>query len=322
MKKLISFLMLIVLGLSILSGCASLGNVKADIKSDPTIKKISVVATIFPQYDFVHQITGDNVDLTMLLSPGAESHSYEPTPQDIMKVQNCDVFIYVGGDSDAWVDKLLSSVDRSKMKILRLVDCVDTVDEETVAGMEADKDESESGEPEQDEHVWTSPKNAVKIVNKISEVISEADAANKVQYQLNTVSYVKKLNALDKEFQNVAANAARKTIVVGDRFPFRYFVDDYGLAYYAAFHGCADEAEASASTIAFLIGKVKTEHIPVVFHIELSNEKMADTICEATGAKKLLLHACHNISKKDFDDGETYLSLMEQNVQNLKEALQ
>jgi zinc transport system substrate-binding protein len=257
----------------------------------------------------------------MLLPPGAESHSFEPTPQDIIRVQNCDVFVYVGGESDAWVERILESMDTGRIKIITLMDCVEVVEELVVEGMEEEEEEEEEGGPEYDEHVWTSPKNAKLIVQKIAEALEQKDPPNAAVYEKNTSAYLAKLTELDNSFQNMISGAKRKTMVFGDRFPFRYFADAYGLSYFAAFPGCSTETECSAATIVFLVDKVKAEKIPVVFHIELSNEKIADTICEETGAKKLLLHAVHNISKRDFDRGENYYDLMTRNVQNLREAL-
>ncbi|MDR1136773.1 MAG: metal ABC transporter substrate-binding protein [Synergistaceae bacterium] len=284
-------------------------------------KKPSVVTTIFPQYDFARAIAGDKAELTMLLRPGTESHSYDPTPQDILKIQNCDVFIYGGGESDEWVDGVLESMDTSKMRIISLMDCVDTVEEEIVEGMQEEEEEEHEHEEEYDEHVWTSPANAKKIARKISDTLIEVDPANAGSYENNAEAYLEHLDRLDAAFRNVLKDSARKTLIFGDRFPFRYFADAYGLKYFAAFPGCSTETEASAATIAFLIDKVKAEQIPVVFHIELSNEKIADTICEATGAKKLLLHASHNITRDDFQNGLTYLDIMTANVEALKEAL-
>jgi zinc transport system substrate-binding protein len=283
--------------------------------------KINVVTTIFPPYDFVREIARDKVNLTMLLQPGAESHSFEPSPQDILRVQNCDVFIYVGGESDAWVDGILESMDTSRMEIVTFMDCVDVVEELVVEGMQEEEEEEEAEGPEYDEHVWTSPRNAKLIVRKIADVLKERDAPNAAAYEQNTAAYLAKLTDLDGAFQKMISGAKRKTLLFGDRFPFRYFADAYGLDYFAAFPGCSTETECSAATIAFLVNKIRAEKIPVVFHIELSNEKIADTICEETGAKKLLLHAVHNISKRDFDQGANYYDLMSRNVQNLKEAL-
>ncbi|MGN0313430.1 MAG: metal ABC transporter substrate-binding protein [Fusicatenibacter sp.] len=308
------------------------------VPSESSGQKITAVATIFPQYDFLRQIGGEYLDLHMLLSPGAESHSFEPTPGDMITVSECDLFVYIGGDSDAWVDTILDSIDSSSMEIVTLMDCVDTVAEETVEGMEShghshdhedserdeahDTDEHEAGhEVEQDEHVWTSPANAIRIVQKLCDALCRIDPDHAEEYQRNTDDYIAQLEILDDEFQNVIDHAARRTIICGDRFPFRYLADAYGLDYYAAFPGCSSESEASARTISFLIDKIEEEQIPVVFHTELSNEKMTDCICEATGAKKLLLHSCHNLSKDDFENGATYLGLMKQNVTALKEAL-
>ncbi|GHU71575.1 high-affinity zinc uptake system binding-protein ZnuA [Clostridia bacterium] len=287
-------------------------------------KKLNVIATIFAPFDFARAVAGDNADVSMLLQPGAESHSYEPTPRDIIKIQNCDVFIYVGGESDKWVSDILSSMDTSHMRIVTLMDCVEAVEEEIVEGMqEEDEDEveTEEHEPEYDEHVWTSPRNAKLIVQKISDALSEADPTNAEAYESNTTAYLAELDELDAEFIDVVGTARRKTIVFGDRFPFRYFADAYDLTYFAAFPGCATETEASAATVKFLIDKINAEGIPTIFHIELSNEKMPDAIAEATGAKVALLHACHNISKSDFEAGVTYLDLMRANAEALREAL-
>jgi zinc transport system substrate-binding protein len=283
--------------------------------------KPTVVTTIFPPYDFVREIAGSQVNLTMLLPPGAESHSFEPTPQDIIRIQNSDMFIYVGGESDAWVDRILSSMDTTKMKIVSLMDCVEVVEEILVEGMQEEEEEGEEGEIEYDEHVWTSPRNAKLIVQKISEALCEVDPVNASAYRANTADYLKELDALDLAFRNVVDNSKRKTFVFGDRFSFRYFADAYGLGYFAAFPGCSTETECSAATLAFLINKVKNENIPVVFHIELSNEKIADTVCEATGAQKRLFHAAHNVTRREFEGGATYLDIMKGNTETLKEAL-
>jgi zinc transport system substrate-binding protein len=289
--------------------------------------KINVVASIFAPYDFARQVGGDKINLKMLLPPASESHSYEPMPQDIISIQNSDVFIYVGGESDAWVDRILSSMDISNKKIIKLMDCVSIVEEVIVEGMQDDEEhdhEEEAAheeEAEYDEHVWTSPYNAELIVRKFADGFGEEDPDNAAAYQANADAYITKLTELDAAFKDVVAKGKRKTIVFGDRFPFRYFCDRYGLEYYAAFPGCSTETEPSAATVAFLIDKIKAERIPVVFHIELSNKRMCQTLSEATGAEILLLHACHNVSKSDFEGGATYLSLMTENVAALQEAL-
>jgi len=282
--------------------------------------RLNVTATNFPPFDFVRVIAENKVNINLLLPPGAESHSFEPSPKDIITVQNSGIFIYTGGESDVWVDRILETLDTSNMIIIKMMDTVDAVEEEIVEGMQ-EEDEEEGEETAYDEHVWTSPQNAILILKAINKALCEADPVNADFYRKNTVDYIEKLVQLDADFKGVVAGAKRKTIVFADRFPFRYFADAYGLTYFAAFPGCSTETEPSAATVAFLIDKVKAEKIPVVFHIELSNERMADTICGETGAKKLLFHACHNISKKDFDSGLGYLDLMRVNVENLKEAL-
>lgn len=323
MKKDILNLICGCLLLAVLSGC---GQDKSTTSNGVVEQKdgISVVSTIFAPYDFIREITGDNAEITMLLPPGSESHSFEPTPQDIIKIQNSDVFIYVGGESDEWVGEVLESMDTSKMKIVTLMDCVEVVEEEVVEGMEEEHEDEEEGDHEEvelDEHVWTSPKNAKRIVQKIADTLCQVDEANAKSYKEKTTGYLAKLDQLDEEFQGVVASADHKTLIFGDRFPFRYLADAYDLSYFAAFPGCSTETEASAATVAFLIDKVKAENIPAVFYVELSNAKMANTISEATGAKVLLLHACHNITKAEFESGVSYIDLMKQNVENLKEAL-
>ncbi len=311
MKKLTAVLTLFFLVVTILTACSV-----DSTNEDPD--KINIISTIFPSYDFAKQIAGENANVTMLLKPGMESHDYDPTPQDIIKIQNCDLFIYVGGESDEWVSDILASDEQKPKKVIALMDCVDKVEEETVEGMEED---DEGDEIEYDEHVWTSPKNAVTITKKISDTLQEIDSENAKEYEKNTVSYCAKLSSLDSKFQKIVDKAKRKTLIFGDRFPFRYFADEYELNYYAAFPGCSSETEPSASTVSFLIDKVKKENIPVVFYIEFSNEKIADTICEDTAARKLLFHSCHNITQEEFDNGISYVELMNQNAKNLEEAL-
>lgn len=304
-----------------LAGCGS-ENTSSLVRASSG-KTISVVTTIFPPYDFVRQIAGDRAELTMLLSPGAESHSYEPSPQDIIRIQNADIFIYVDGESDEWVNDILDSIDTGSMEIISLLESVDVVLEETKEGMEAGigNNNKNEAEAEHDEHVWTSPVNAIAIVKSISEAICRTDNANSDYYEERAALYIDKLSALDCQLRQVTQAAATSTVIFGDRFPFRYLADEYGLNYFAAFPGCSSETETSAATMTFLIDKVKEENIPVVFYLELSNEKVAGAICEATGAKKLLLHSCHNVTKDDFETGVTYISLMEQNIRNLEEAL-
>lgn len=298
--------------LCFLAGCGSTSDTDGE-------KGLSIVTTIFPSYDFAREVAGEHARVTQLLPAGAESHTFEPTPRDIVQIQNCDLFIYAGGESDTWIEEILASVDTKQVRFLSMMDCVEAVEEEMVEGMQEESGHEE--ESELDEHVWTAPQNAVLITEKITEALADIDVAHAADYEANGAEYVQKLQSLDKEYRQAMENSERKTIIVGDRFPFRYLADAYGLSYYAAFKGCSEDSEPSAATLAFLINKVKEERIPVVFYIEFSNEKVADSICESTGAKKLLLHSCHNVSGEQLKAGVTYLDLMEQNLKNLKEAL-
>jgi len=306
--------LIIILALFSAGGCRREKSAKED-------GKISVISVIFPSYDFVRVIAGDKVSLRMLLPPGSESHSFEPSPKDIIAIGECDLFIYPGGENAKWVDRILKSMGNSidKIRVLKLLDLVDAVEEEIVEGMEDDDAEEET--TAFDEHVWTSPLNAKLIVAAITEALCDLDNANADFYRQNAADYSIHLDELDAAYRSLVAGSKRNTMVFGDRFPFRYLADAYNLKYFAAFPGCSTETEPSAATVAFLINKVKTEHIPVIFYMELSNEKMADTISEATGAKKLLLHSGHNVTKKDFDSGTNYLDLQKANIVNLRKAL-
>jgi len=301
-------------------------------------KKYSVVSTSFPGYDFARAVTKNtNISTKMLVKPGAETHTYEPTPQDIIDIKNADMFIYVGGDSDTWVEKILKDVDTKKTHVVKLVDLVSTVEEEIVEGMEDedehehdhdhkhdhdhdheshahkhDHDEEEEG-PEIDEHVWTSPKKAMEIVKKIAEVASEIDAAEKNKIDDNAEKYVAEIAQVDKDLHQ-AIDGKISEIVVADRFPFRYFADEFALKYAAAFSGCSEQTEASAKTISFLINKVKQDKVKKIYKIELSNGKIAETVSKDTGAEVLELHSAHNVTADDFSKGVTYVDLMKRNL--------
>lgn len=290
--------------------------------------KLTIVTTNFPSYDFARAVVKDNkdVELKMLLKPGAESHNFEPTPQDIIDIKNSDLFIYTGGESDEWISDILDDIDTDKTKVIKMMDLVDVKEEEIVEGMEDEEHEEEEEhhdeeEVEYDEHVWTSPVNAIKIVNALKGEVVSIDNDNKKVYEDSAKEYTDKLEKIDNEFKDIVKNAKRKEIIFGDRFPLRYFVDEYNLKYYAAFPGCSAQTEASAKTISYLVDKVKEDKIPVVFHIELSNGKIAEAISKETGAKVLEFNTAHNISQKDFDAGVTYVDIMEENTKVLKEAL-
>ena len=283
--------------------------------------KLKIISSVFASYDFAKQVVGDKGDVSLLLAPGVECHSYEPTAKDIIDIMNCDVFIYVGGDSEEWIGDVLKNIDNDDMEVIVLTECVDLVEEEITEGMQTEHEHEEEEHTDYDNHVWTSPVNAIKIVDKITDTICSLDEENSEYYKKNAADYIAELSELDSDFREVCENGKRKTVVFGDRFPLRYFVEEYDLEYYAAFPGCSGETEPSSATVTFLVDKIKQDKIPVVFCIELSNGKMADIISEATGAKKIVFNSCHNITKDEFEKGETYLSLMRKNVGYLQEAL-
>lgn len=322
MKKYLSLFLVAIIGIFMTACDAKKDNITKDDN------RISIVSTIFPGYDFAKQIAGEKANVELLLPPGAESHSYEPSPQDIIKIQNADLFIYVGGESDEWVEKILNSMD-TKINVIKMMDVVDVYEEELVEGMQEEHDhntedhdhDAEEHEHEYDEHVWTSIKNSIKIVDAIGDKLENIDSTNKEYYSKNKNDYEEKLSILDTKFTDLFNNANSKTLIFGDRFPFRYFVEDYKLNYYAAFPGCSSETEPSTATVAFLIDKVKEESINTIFYIEFSNHNIADTIAESTNAKTAMLHSCHNVSLEDIENNASYYSIMENNYNTLKGAL-
>ena len=310
MKKLTALLLAAIM-IFTLCACSSGSNEGEDSG------KVKIVTTIFPQYDFARQIAGGLAEVTMLLSPGEETHTYDPSPADIITIQSCDIFIYGGGESDTWVNDVLSSLDTSSMTLITMMDVCELLEEEG----EEHEHEHEHEEMAYDEHVWTSPINSMKIVQAITDALCAADPDNKSTYETNELHYLAQLETLDIKFHEVIDSAARDTLVFGDRFPLLYFAEEYGLEYRAAFPGCASNTEPSAATVAELIDMVKSDGIPIVFKIELSNGQTADTIAEASGARVETFYTCHTISKDDFESGETYITLMEKNIPLVKEAL-
>ncbi len=362
MKKIITFFVAIVLVIGNVAGC---GSKNANDSSD----KISVVTTIFPEYDWVMNVLGDkkdNAEVTMLLDNGVDLHSYQPTAADILKISTCDLFIYVGGESDEWVEDALETAANKDMIAINLLEALgDSVkEEEVVEGMqghdhdheheheededhdhEHEEDEDHDHEHEEDEdhdheheehehdhdheheydeHVWLSLRSSAVIVDKIAESLSKIDADNAKTYKDNASAYTKKLNDLDKKFSDAVAAAKVKTILFGDRFPFRYFADDYDLSYYAAFVGCSAETEASFETITFLANKVDELSLKAVLTIEGKDHRIADTIISNTKTKDqkvLTMDSMQATTSKDVKNGTTYLSVMEKNLDVLKEAL-
>lgn len=398
-KRIFALFFCFLIAAGVLSGCGkAVSSSEAGTSTTETEKPLKVVTTIFPEYDWVRQILGEragNAELTMLLDNGVDLHSYQPTADDIIKISDCDLFVYVGGESDGWVEDALKEATNKNMKVINLLDVLkDTVKtEEAVPGMQAeeghnhgvadfadsdvkDRDMSdwngewqsaypyildgtldpvmekkaESGtktaeeykdssamtgaeiademleheEKEYDEHVWLSAKNAGTLCNAIAAALEEIDPANKEIYAANAKSYQEKLSALDAEYQSAVDNAARKTVLFGDRFPFRYLVDDYGLSYYAAFAGCSAESEASFETISFLAHKVDELNLPCVLTIEGAKHKIAETIVQNTVEKNqkiLTLDSMQSTTTTDVENGTTYLSVMEDNLDILKQAL-
>lgn len=319
MKKSLIFLITICL---ILSLCAC-GEAPAESGGEG----LNIVCTVFPAYDFAREIAGEKANVVLLVPPGSEAHSFEPTPQDIIRIENCDLLLCNGGESEAWLEELLEGREND-IPTLTMMDCVETLEEETKEGMqgvshdhEHEEHEEHEHEEEYDEHVWTSPVNAELIVAALYERLCEIDPENSGFYRANGERYVSALQELDAAFRTTVEIGKFDTLIFADRFPVRYFVEEYGLDYYAAFPGCADDTEPSAKTVAFLIDKVRSEGIPAVMFIEFSNEKMADVICEDTGCEKLLFHSCHNVSAQQLKEGVSYLELMWGNVESLKEAL-
>lgn len=336
MKKMIALLLALLMAVGMLAGCAK----QNDDDTDATTDELSIVATIFPEYDWVKAVLGDqadHADITMLLDNGVDLHSYQPTADDIVKISDCDLFLYVGGESEGWVKEALKNSANKDRKVINLLDVLgDNVKrEEVVEGMQEEAHEHEEGEAhedgeaheheeESDEHVWLSLKNAEVLVGAISKALQELDADNKEIYAANADAYMKKLSALDVEYQTAVDNATHKTVLFGDRFPFRYLADDYGLNYYAAFVGCSAETEASFETISFLAKKVDELKLPCVLTIEGKNHKIAETIVKNTAKKSqkiLTMDSMQSTTSKDVASGTTYLSVMEKNLAVLKEAL-
>ena len=321
MKKIVSLILALIVSVAFFAGCSNAP------KQDNG--KFSVVTTIFPEYDWVSNITSGagDVELTLLLDNGADLHSYQPTADDIIKISNCDMFIYVGGESDKWVDDALKGAVNKDMVVVNLLDLLGSKvkQEETVEGMQAEEEEGEGeDEAEYDEHVWLSLKNAASLCGQISDKLCEADPENKDLFSKNTEDYLKKLNELDARYSSVREDAKYTTLLFADRFPFRYLTDDYKLNYYAAFTGCSAESEASFETVAFLAKKLSELKLPAVMTIDKSDKKIAKTVVETSDQKDtpiLEMNSMQSVTEKDVLDGATYLGIMESNLEVLTKAI-
>lgn len=325
MKRFLALILAVIIATTIFAGCSS-----SPAKDDG---KLNIVTTIFPEYDWVSNITSgaEDVNITLLLENGSDMHSYQPTAEDIVKISSCDVFIYVGGESDKWVDDALKGATNKEMTVINLLDILGTKakEEETVEGMQAEHEEKDGKEEaeeevELDEHVWLSLKNASMLCGKISDKLSEKDAKNRELYSKNTENYLKKLNELDARYKAVRDSAKYDTLIFADRFPFRYLIDDYNLQYYAAFSGCSAESEASFETVAFLAKKLDELKLPALMKIDGSDGKIANTVLQTSNQKNaqiLELNSMQSVNKKDIEDGKTYLSIMESNLAVFTQAV-
>lgn len=333
MKRIFSLLLALALALS-LCACAA----PAETADDG---KLQIVTTLFPYYDFARAIAQDRADVTLLLSPGREAHSFEPTPLDAVTISEADVFLYNGGEGEYWVESMLDAAGEHIAVASRMMDYIDALDEEYVEGMQGadghdhdhehgshddhdhdhEEDEHDSDEIEYDEHIWTSPKNAIVLCRAVCNAICRADAENAAFYRTNCENYCAQLEDLDARFAALCESAPRRLLIFADRFPMLYFCREYGLDYRAAFHGCSGDTEPSLATIKFLIDKVEDENIPMVYTIDFGTKKVAAVVSECTGAAIETLYSMQTVSRADFDAGETYLTLMERNYEALRKGL-
>lgn len=333
MKRLLALALCALLCAQLLGGC---GAASAPRREDGRLR---IVTTLFPYYDFARAVAGDRAEVTLLLAPGREAHSFEPTPLDAVRLARADVFVYNGGESEAWVDDLLDAAGENIGTVLRMMDAVEAREEEFVEGMQGAEEEhdhhghdhheeheehgehGDSDEIAYDEHVWTSPRNAAALCGALCEALCAADPAGAEAYRANCGAYVAELEGLDARFRALRQSAARDLLVFADRMPLLYFCEEYGLRYRAAFHGCSTDTEPSLATLRYLIDKVSEENIPVVYTVDLDSKKIAEAVSETTGAAIETLYSLQTVSRRDFDAGETYVTLMERNRKALERGL-
>ncbi len=313
-KKILAAVTAIALGAS-LCGCSG-------VETADSAEKPLIITTIFPAYDFARQVFGDTAEVRMLLKPGQESHSYDPSAKDIVEINGCDLFVYNGGESDQWVESVLQAAP--DVETFRMTDAVSLLDEEHSEGMQEDDhdhDHADGDEEEYDEHVWTSPDNAAAIVRALGSRAKALFPDSAAELDSNTESYAAQIGKIDGRLKELL-DGEERYFIFGDRFPLLYFFKHYGLNYYAAFPGCGSETEPSAQTVTFLLDKLgQPDAVKAVFCIELSGRKLADVLAEDSGLDVVEFHSCHNITADDFAAGETYVSLMERNLQTLEKVL-
>lgn len=347
-KKILCFVIVLTLCLS-LTACG--GSNKTEKKQ----YKLKVMTTLFPYYDFARAVIGDidDIDLQLLVSPGQDDHSFEPTPKDVVAINQADLFIYNGGSIENWVDTVIDSLDNKSQQQMRMMDEIgqerllgeeeeegvfavsdhdhehedshshskDETDEHSQLENTSEQEDLFHTDEELDEHIWTSPANAEILVDSICQKLSKMMPEHKTQFRKNADNYIKQIKQLDTKFKNITSKATHKEVIFADKFPIKYFAKEYGLKYYAAFAGCSGDTEPSAKTVAFLIDKVKKNDVKGIFYLELSSTAMADTICQDTGTVAYQFNSCHNITNEQFKAGVTYVQLMKENAKILEKAL-
>lgn len=311
MKRYLFFFVWMLFSLCLLTGCN---------KTNPEPEAVQVVATVFPQYDIACHIAGEYADVKLLLASGQEMHNYEPSPLDVAEISKCDIFLRTGGESEVWTETLLSALDTSRMDVVTLMDCIEVPlaeEEEHHHGEEEHEEET----PEFDEHIWNSPVNVIAMIAAVEDALCEADPAHAEIFRQRAETYSAGFAELDAEFRELSVTAENKTLVIADKFPFRYLAAEYGFHYAAAFSGCSSETEPTVKALTDLVEEVKEHNLSTVFYLEFSSGKIADRICAMTGTKSAMLHPCHNVSKEDFHSNVTLLQLMQENYETIKEAL-
>lgn len=324
MKKLFSVFLFCILLTACLSGCTSHNpdsqNIVTPTESSATkdnSHKITIIATLFPQYDFARQLAGDKADIKLLLPPGMESHSYEPTPGDIITIQNSDIFLYTGDEMEPWVSGIVENLGETPL-VANLSNGIKLAKESE----EAHEEKGEHHHHVYNPHIWTSPVLAIQMVKNVKQALVTADPDNADYYLKNSEAYQKKLHHLDQEFRTIVSNAKHDTVYIGSRFSLYYFMEEYGLSHVAAYDSCEEEAEPSIKRVVSMVKAMRKDHIPAVYYEELVEPYIASTIAEAADSDMLLFHSCHNVSLDELNAGVTYLSLMEQNAKNLRKGLE
>lgn len=315
-NRLIIGLITVCMAIAMFTGCSTKGNESVD-KVEKDNGKLKIMTTLFPQYDFTRQIVGDKADVTLLIQSGMESHTYEPTSEDIIKINKADLFVYTGKYMEVWADKILQSVTNDKLKVLDVSKGINLDEDEDAHEEEPQDDHAHEYDP----HIWTSPSNAIAMVDNILKELVVLDKENAEYYTQNAEKFKGELKTLSNDFKKVVSEGKRKKIMFGGRFAMHYFTKEFGLEHESAYDTCSTDSEPSVEVLAHMVDDIKKENIPVIYYEELVDPKIARTISEESGAEMLLMHTCHNVSKEDFDRGVTYISLMRQNLENLKKGL-